>query len=205
MKIDNYQKVTDNFINPLSKIFSKSLNDEMTAAYVEDLGEYSPKELDRAVLSIRRSLKYFPVIASAIEHCDDARRQMNYRPKADNQNSVLPSAEREERARVLVAEYLHSFKYSSGYYSEALSGGWSRDLLEFVEAVAWIQAQRIVGQKSIGWNGGKIFGYGKSVSPEEARVFLDEQYRQADSGSIDVGIPTGRIEDFKKNPSKIAV
>lgn len=196
----NFQKVVTHFLDPLQKIYSKQMSDYLITAYVEDLADYSVHDLTIAAKEIRRERKYMPSIADAIEACEKAKRMKNTnRSSTKPEDYKNPWDERREIIEKNVAAYMEHFQNTHPIYYEALSGGWEIPLARFVHAVAMVQAQMIEKiPNGIGWHGGEIFGYGATTTPEEARVWLDEQWQIADRGYIDVGIPTGRMEEFKR-------
>lgn len=96
----------------------------------------------------------------------------------------------------LLSDYIASYKNHAQLYRQAVAEKWDRYLIKYVSAVADIQAQAIAGVKNIGWDGVAIFPLG--VNKNKAHAFLQEQYRIADSGMIDVAIPTGLITHWKE-------
>jgi len=101
----------------------------------------------------------------------------------------------EKRRYAILTDYLEKSSHTSTIFGDAFREGWAYDLMKYVKAVADIQAQKIAGIKNIGWDGMVIFPLG--VSKDDARVFLDEQYRIASEGEIKVSIPTGLIRHWK--------
>lgn len=204
MQQADYGKVFTNFIQPLSKLYNKNLNDEQMAAYVEDLAIYRAETLEISQKEIRRDSKYFPTIAQSIEACD----KVQNIPKSTSQYSLgkakYPWEIREDSKNKLVADYLAWFKNTSQICREAVAGKWDFELLNYVIAVAEIQAQMILNFPHIGWQSPVIFGYGTAITKEMHSSFFAEQRRIAAFGDIDVAIPTGRIENWKRNMAKEA-
>lgn len=118
-------------------------------------------------------------------------------PMTDAQKEMLQKsmAKSLPTARKLVENYLSEFMTVSTIWVEATREGWDHYLREFLYAVADVQAQMIIGEKNIGWNGPKIFG--AQLDDAVIKNFMADQNKQALAGYIDVAIPVGRIADWK--------
>lgn len=128
---------------------------------------------------------------------------MSYRKKESTALSTVviqpnPWEVRAATKKHLLDEYLKRFKTISTIWAEAVREGWDLSLLNFVRSVADVQAQMIVGERNIGWNGVNIFGAGKHMDEKEIHRFLESQKDQSNTGQIDVSIPTGRIVEWKR-------
>jgi hypothetical protein len=67
----------------------------------------------------------------------------------------------------------------------------------YVEAVAWVQAQYLVGRKDVAYTSGAIFGRER---PDDE--FFRRAKAQADSGYIQVRIPHVLIERWRRGAEK---
>ena len=94
-----------------------------------------------------------------------------------------------------VSEYMAGFSYRD-LASEASRGGWDLDLLYYVRHVATIQAQIIEGAQ-VGYNSGVLFGYGSGIDKRDVSAWLDDQRKLCADGTIDIRIPTKRIDAWK--------
>lgn len=130
---------------------------------------------------------------------------MSYRTKALAEISreitdQYPWKTRKAARDKMVLEYLERFKNISTIYLEAISGGYGLGLWRYVQEIANIQAQMIITEPNgtIGWDSVICMG-DKVPSDSEAYRFINYQKQQADTGSIDVAIPSGAIGYWKKN------
>lgn len=97
-----------------------------------------------------------------------------------------------------VQEYMARWLKSS-MHNEAVAGRYDLGLMRYVRSVAEYQAQLIVGQQNVGYEGIVIFGSrrGKTDYAMARKEWLDEQRRIAAGGSIDVQIPAWRLDEIK--------
>ncbi len=194
---DSFSRVTQNFIIPLGKIFSKTLNDELMAAFVEDLGKYSAEVLVEGATICRRNSNFFPRINQAIDACEEAIAQHREPPKAKPLDYRQPWEKRDARIREMIDEYLEQFTRASTIWSESKTEGWDFSLLTYVRSVAYVQAQMMIpGGNGTGWDSARIFGT-PVVTDEDRNAFMGACRRQAETGFIDVAIPVGHIAEWK--------
>lgn len=196
-KDDDFEKVVENFVTPLSKLYNKNLNEAQIQAFVEDLSRFTKPELLGAQLTIRRKNKYFPTISEAITACEALRE----REKKNNESASNPGKNpwqniKDERKK-MIAEYIDKFKLSNIWF-EAVNGKWDLSLWRFIYSVADVQAQMIQGRKNIGWNKPDIFGIDYALTDEEKASWFKIQRAQC-QGGIDVAIPTTRIAEWKRD------
>lgn len=97
----------------------------------------------------------------------------------------------------LIGDYIQNFISVSPTYAQAIREDWDIDLWRYVHAVADVQAQMIVGEKRVGWDGVAIFGARATITDEMLKAFLGSQRRQANIGIIEVAIPTSCMQDWK--------
>lgn len=196
---DNFQKVVDNFITPLSKIFNKNLNEAQIEAFVEDLSRFTKPELLGSQLIIRRKNKYFPIISEAINACESLREREQRDSRSFSKN---PYQESDKNRQKLIAEYLVKFKASSLWF-QAASEGWGLELWRYVYAVADVQAQMVLGMKNIGWSLIDIFGVNYQLTTDgEKAVWFKTQREQSGYLGIDVAVPAGRISEWKADAER---
>lgn len=122
----------------------------------------------------------------------------NFQPGEAQEN---PWKVKERQYRKLIEDYIAGFRYSN-IWLEALTEGWDLDLWRYVHSIASVQSAMITGS-SVGWSGGDIFGYAIAITDIEKKIFLDNQNRQAQTGTINVAIPTGKISNWKKYATEI--
>lgn len=188
---DNFQKVKSNFIDPLSDIYGKTLNDAQIDAFVEDLGRFTKSELIGAQLVIRRKNKYFPTISESMTTCESLR-ERDQRGNVDAGKN--PWKEKNDARKKMISDYLAKFQ-SSSLWVQAVREKWDMDLWRYAYAVADVQAQMIQGLKNIGWNSADIFGINTPISEEEKAAWFKNQRVQC-QGGIDVSVPTGKIMEW---------
>lgn len=125
---------------------------------------------------------------------------MKYEPKQQIVVSNIRPCEwklRNDKRGRLIDEYIKNFIAASSIWSEAMRDGWDMELRDYLYCVANVQAQFIVGEQNIGYSSMGIWGAGNKIQDNEVSQFLHGQKRQAQTGFIDVAIPTGRIADWK--------
>lgn len=122
--------------------------------------------------------------------------EFNDLPRSIQEN---PWEVRERQINSLVSDYMQNFIFSQTWH-EAVSGKWDLDLSRYVREVARVQAKMIVApDRDIGWDGQAIFGSTEQITDALRKGFFGDCRRQAQQGFIDVGIPMGMIEKWKKN------
>lgn len=125
---------------------------------------------------------------------------MSYRDKkSENVATEYRRNSVRDEQRNLVDAYMARFK-SSPLFIEAEAHKWDLPLMLYAMAVADVQAQMLAPNANgwIGWNGPEIFGAGEKIDDGNKRLFFAEQSRLTQYGHIDVAIPTGMIERWKK-------
>lgn len=191
----DFEKVSQHFLQPLQRIFNKQLNEEMTDAFVEDLCQFSTTVLHDAHVLLRRK-KYFPSIYEALAACGEATPQ----PKAAEGSSTptkWPWQVRHENAVKLTQDYVSAFfDRKPSMVIQAAAAGKTGELRQYVEAIAWVQAQIICHVVNIGYDSGRIFGHGVQVSEQALYHFFCQQRDQAAIGHISVTMCTGRLRDI---------
>lgn len=191
-----FRRVFDAFIEPLQKIFNKTISDFLAKEYAEELKDYDKRVLNHAMTQIKRNQKYFPTIAHCIEACDDARNFLNTKRAVKHEDGfIYPWEETAQQAQVMIWDYIANFKQVSQIWMEAVAEGWDSALHMYVHNVAYYQAQIITGQKNIGYSS-EIF-----VNPQdegERKSMLHDLREQAKTGLISVPIPTGKIIQFRR-------
>ena len=106
--------------------------------------------------------------------------------------------QRMDQRRDMVNKYLERFKHTN-IWLDAVREGYDLYLERFVREVANVQAQMIIPEQSgVGWGNIAIHDSGQ-VDPSEINSFMRDQQRQAQMGFIDVGVPTGRIQNWKES------
>lgn len=120
--------------------------------------------------------------------------------KKEQQPWVLRKHNRDK----MVDDYFLKFKQTNIWFY-SVRDGYSLLLEMFVRAVASVQAQIIIPEKSgIGWSNFCITDSGE-VTKKMFKSFKMDQDRHVESGHIDVAIPTGRLNAWKANvkPNKL--
>ncbi|WP_299074751.1 hypothetical protein [uncultured Paraglaciecola sp.] len=207
--LKHFQRIKENIIDPVEKLYSKNLNDFQIEAWVEDLAEFSNNELKEAVKILRQNKTYFPKLSEAMSACQSARKQRyskdGYAKTGEGYITVQQKwQEREENIRRMVDSYIQHFKNTSAIYPEALRGKYEKSLLTYIDAVAFVQAQMIEGGgNGIGWSSINIFGCVGTPTPEEVALFFQNQRQLCSAGVIDVPIPTGKIREWKRKNGAI--
>jgi hypothetical protein len=102
-----------------------------------------------------------------------------------------------ERALGLADAYVRRFMKGSRAGESARAGGYAGEMKAYVEAVAWVQAQYLVGRKDVAYTSGAIFGRER---PDDE--FFRRAKAQADSGYIQVRIPHVLIERWRRGAEK---
>jgi hypothetical protein len=190
----DFDRVSRCIIEPIKRHWSAEFDSDMVADFVDDLARFDEKTLTQAMQLLRTEQKRRPSLAHIVEACK------KYAPSRHggipNQSAKFPWHERDDERKAMIERYMEGFGHTS-MMTEAFRDGWDLDLRRFVYAVAEVQAQMIQGCKSVGWDGASIFGYGTLTDEAKAQFFRD-QTRQAQTGQIDVAIPTSRIEAWKQ-------
>lgn len=192
----DFKKVTENIIEPMKRHWGAEFDAETVADYVDDLCHFSTDTLKAAMQKIRAEQKRKPTIAHIAEACKHIKPISAHPSKSVNDPS-MPWVQKQQAIQDLVDAYLQQFRNISTIYSESQREGWDLDLMRYVSGIAMIQASMINKASHYGWSSIDIFGAGAEMKPEAVKVFFSEQRRQADTGSIDVSIPTGRINDWR--------
>lgn len=107
-----------------------------------------------------------------------------------------PWDERNKRRRDAIEAYIEQFKRASSIWHESAKEGWKNDLFMYISHVAGIQAQFMFPSPSgIGYDAAFLFG---QSTPEQRWNFLKQQKNQAETGEINVSIPTNKIREWKE-------
>lgn len=122
--------------------------------------------------------------------------------KMATRNPEFPWVKRAKECDRLISDYLERYTATSKLWMEAVSEGWSRELLAYIRAVAFVQAQIIAGCINIGFSSMDIFGINNQTPRKEVNRWIEEQNRLAAHSMIDVAVPTARILEFKEYSKK---
>lgn len=189
-------RVIEHVINPMKRTWSAEFDADTISDYVNDLHIFSGETMDRAIADLRREQKRKPTLAHVFEACQKHKPIMR---DSISKISKNPWEERVERKQKLIDDYVKQFCTISQTYAESVREGWHLDLRDYVYCVADVQAQMIVGERNIGWNGMSIFGAGNTISDDMRKEFLAAQRRQANIGMVDIAIPTSRLNEWKQS------
>jgi hypothetical protein len=147
-----------------------------------------------------RTLKGFPSLADCIAACE---KEAGVKSPATTTQTYMES--RNALDELLEAnwkralDYTRNFLISNSLGAQSRAEGWEYSLREYVEAVADIQANLMNqwrgGFRSRG-NGSVVFH--RDLTDQERWIWWEEQRAIAKTGSIDVGVPTGKIEEFRR-------
>jgi len=69
----DYQKILENVIKPLQRLYDKEFDAATIDDYIVDLKHFSEPALKAAIISLRREYKRCPTLAHIIEACRDYR------------------------------------------------------------------------------------------------------------------------------------
>jgi hypothetical protein len=188
----DFDKVKRCIIDPMARHWNADLDSDTQADFVDDLARFSEETLKKAMQTLREEQKRKPSLAHVMEAC----KKFSPSRKDIPGNTDLECHKREINKQKMVTDYVASYRNST-LYLEAYREGWDLDLLAYVYAVADVQAQMILGYQRFGWDGPSIFGYGE-LTDDTRNSFFKDQRRQAQIGTIDVGIPTTRIAEWKR-------
>ncbi len=151
--ITPWQLPAEVFIKDLQARFG-NLQRGGEAAYIEDLKQYTIIELYAGMEWLKENYTKttFPRVAEILQAIAVAKPQKAYN---ENHKNTFPWAEREERAEQLLADFIKEFRLSLRF-QEAVIEGWSDALLDYVGALAWVQAQALAGVRAMGWDSKKL-------------------------------------------------
>lgn len=184
----------------IQKVYSKSGEDieTLVEAFSLILERFTMQQIKEAMMSYISEKPDIPT-PSDIKTRIEMRIERSIRPNSHKH----PWQIRAEQRDFLVSKYVELFRMSS-VWREAEEGGYITDLRNYVIAVAKVQAQFIHPDASgIGWNGQDIFG-NHPPSDDERKQFMADCKRQAETGLIDVAIPTTQIARWKRCATKAA-
>lgn len=196
----DFQRVEKHIINPIQRHWNADFDSETIGDFVDDLAKFNENTLKSAMQKLRNEQKRKPTLAHVIEACRMLSDTGNGHRRSGVFDEKTPWKERDENRRKSIEAYIDGFKFGSSLYGEAQREGWTSPLLEYIAAVAKVQAQMIIpASNGISWDHGPIFGYGTVVNDDMRNQFFADQRRQAQTGSIEVSIPTGKIDIWKKH------
>lgn len=189
------QRVVFNVIEPMKRHWAAEFDADTISDFVDDLYKFSAESLKNAMADMRREHKRKPSLSHIFDAC------RNYEPsKNSHENRVRNEwEERDERVNNMVSDYVTRFKNISTIWHESVLGGWEIDLWRYIYSMASMQAQMIVGDRNIGWDGVVMFGATTLITDEMRNQLIRQQRQQAETGSIEVSIPTGRIAEWKRH------
>ena len=184
------ERVVRLVISPLEAVYG-NLKTEAKQAIIRLVGKFDDKTLTLAVDDVFTTVTEYLKPGHVLSAC------LKFKPTAAQNNekrSKQPWDIREEEQGLMVAEYMATFRHT-GTYAAAVSGGYGHLIARYVGEVAKIQAQYInPGPSGAGW----CTTTTEISDPKQAAVFLKEQRRQAQTGEISVGIPTGLLKKWEK-------
>jgi len=106
-----------------------------------------------------------------------------------------PWVEKQKRCDKMVNDYISQFKKSM-LWLEAVRDGWDLHLFRYLYSAASLQSQLINGLNA-GFDKTSVFGAG-SIDDEDIYHWKNRQRSQAEMGFIDISVPTGIIEEWKR-------
>jgi hypothetical protein len=124
----------------------------------------------------------------------EACRQCEPRPKP-------PSEEEQRRQQALEMAQAYTARYmkTSQVARLARREGWAGQLLDFVQAAAWVQAQLICQVQHIGWDTKLTQGLGQFHTSKDAFAAYRKTVEKAvEHGHIRVTVPQARIRTWKE-------
>nr|BDD45129.1 hypothetical protein 17 [bacterium] len=142
------EKVRNFFTAPLLDAFP-SLTAGMCRTAIQRMGDLSEDVLRKTADWLIDNCKQRPAIAEMLE---TAQRVQAEQPGAKRpaDESLCPWQVAQREAREMATEYAKQFK-SSTIYRQASQEGWAHTLERYVQDMAWVQAQALVGLKNRGW------------------------------------------------------
>lgn len=191
-------RVMQHFIDPYIKCFG-AVKSGVRDGLFEELADFDPVVLGRAIRRLRNSSKSRPSIDECIAACK------YQQAKSEEQNSgratirVMPWIERDRRIRERVNSYMQDFRQSSQLLERAKSEGWDADLEGYVKQSALIQAQMIEGCKGIAFSGDVVASEkGESAARAFAR-FRESIADHVATEVIVVDVPNEKIEKWRQS------
>lgn len=190
-------------LEPLVTLFNE-LNEKKMALYAEALEKFDIATIKKSVLKVRDKWDRvsFPPPGVIVQECE----RIDEKPGHRSIHEPMQWEDRDQRIRASANEYWINFTRVSSTYAEATADSWDRWLSDYVKEVAHVQAQLIytASNLAIRWTliqpgalkGDEIWKFQKD--------FIKEQKRIAATGSIDVAIPTGKIDEWRRMGSIIA-
>lgn len=189
-----FDRVSRCVIEPIKRHWNAEFDPDTISDFVDDLARYPEPVLKKAIEHARQTNKRRPTLAHIVEACEKVKSPPE---RGSNPSVKQPWDERDEKRNQLVIDYVSNYIAVSQLWFEAKREGWDADLMRYITAVAWVQAQMIIpGGRGIGWSGNIIFSH--TPKDQEIRQFMDDQKRQAETGVVSVAIPTGKITEWKE-------
>ena len=130
-----------------------------------------------------------PSLADIIKICEQ------YRPATITRTTAYNAI---ATAQHNATSYTKEFMKSHPVALQATNEGWHSALRSYVDAIAYIQAQMVVGARSdIGYNGMAIFGCGYHEDAALDEILRDSR-QQAQTGNIQVVVTDPTISELRR-------
>ncbi len=175
------------------------LQDRAIDEYTHALENYSRTTLERAWTHVRdeHELVVWPAVSQFVR----AAKTFDTRPTQQAQ-----ADQRLERAVNMTDDKLNDYRRSSTLYRQAVREGWDRDLIAFVEAQVWIQAQLLTGCTAVGFDprllGKDTPGQSCDQAMAEIRTWMGDRFR--DEGKPRVKPPpVNLVHKWKANATAL--
>lgn len=188
-------------LRPLETLFS-SLSDEKATEYCKHLQAFAIGVIRQAVDKAAKKWDRvsFPPVGFLVERCEE----VTGGPRGIMSGEVYPWLKRDADIARSVSEYVANFFRISTIARDAEAAGFEHYLRAYLRAAAYVQAQ-IIHKKPNG-----VIVDWKTIEPEniggEAAKWrsgwLKDAKHFAAKGSIDVAIPTNKIEEWKQRANR---
>lgn len=192
----DFMKVDSIVIKTIERHWGAAFDADALDDYVRTLAKFDENALRKAMTKMIEEHKRKPTLAHIIDACKEQKSSGSSISDPNNPNH--PWVQVQKQVDKLVDDYLAQYKNISQLWRDAVRERWELDLERYIRAVAEIQAAMIVGQKNYGWKGPEILGINTIITSADKHHFFQEQKRIAAGGSIDVGIPTNRVDDWRR-------
>lgn len=191
----DFQRIQDNVIKPLQRHYGMEFDTDLIDDYVSDLSKYSADTLKKAMSEIRADQKRRPVIGNIIAAC----RKYGEGERIPDSNALLPWRQKDEKAAKLTAEFMENYRLCD-LMATAKDGGWANHLIQFVSALALMQACLISGMHAApGCDCQTVSFAGITGNAYRGIITRCEQESrtQAAAGYICVDVPIELIDGWK--------
>lgn len=105
-----------------------------------------------------------------------------------------------DKAQVMASDHAKKFMKTSQAAVRARAGGYQAELKQYVEAVAWVQSQLLLGRRGLAYTSTVLFQNGEG--PEERESWFDKIHEQVASGTIRVHVPSALVRRWKEQAKK---